>query len=139
MWQDLMNLLEIKLAMSTARHQQTNGGSEHLVKMAKLCLKINCGRDSANWPNSIAATEFALNSSISSVTGYSPLALAFGLSPLEISKNVKEIQIQEQIKKAKINIAKAQDKMEKSANKFKSLPEEIKIGDLVLLDRNGLN
>jgi transposase InsO family protein len=79
MWQDLMDLLEIKLVMSTARHQQTNGGSEHLVKMAKLCLKINCGRDSANWPNSIAATEFALNSSISSATGYTPLALAFGL------------------------------------------------------------
>jgi hypothetical protein len=58
---------------------------------------------------------------------------------LEISKNVKEIQIQEQIKKAKINIAKAQDKMEKNANKLKSVPEDIKEGDLVLLDRNGLN
>ena len=139
MWQDLMNLLEIKLAMSTARHQQTNGGTEHLVKMAKLCLKINCGRDSANWPNSIAATEFALNSSISSATGYSPLALAFGLAPLEISKNTKEIQIHEQIKKAKINIAKAQDKMEKNANRLKSFPEDIKEGDLVLLDRKGLN
>jgi len=139
MWQDLMNLLEIKLAMSTARHQQTNGGSEHLVKMAKLCLKINCARDSANWPNSIAATEFALNSSISSATGYSPLALAFGLSPLEISEKAKDIQIHEQIKNAKINIAKAQDKMERNANKFKSFPEDIKKGDLVLLDRKGLN
>ena len=58
---------------------------------------------------------------------------------MEISKNVKEIQIQEQIKKAKINIAKAQDKMEKNANKLKSVPEDIKEGDLVLLDRKGLN
>jgi hypothetical protein len=139
MWQDLMDLLEIKLVMSTARHQQTNGGSEHLVKMAKLCLSSTCAKDPSDWPNSLAATEFALNSSLSSATGYAPLALAFGLSPLEISENCKEIQITEQIKNAKINMAKAQDKMEKYANKLKSSPEEIKLGDLVLLDRDGLN
>ena len=44
-----------------------------------------------------------------------------------------------QIENAKINMAKAQDKMEKDANKSKRSPEEIKIGDLVLLDRDGLN
>ena len=116
MWQDLMQLLEIKLVMSTARHQQTNGGTEHIVKMAKLSLSITCARDPTDWPNSIPATEFALNSSTSSVTGYTPISLAFGLAPLEFSKNVKEIQIAQQIREAKINIAKAQDKMEKEAN-----------------------
>ena len=139
MWQDLMQQLDIKLVMSTARHQQTNGGSEHLVKMAKLSLSITCTQDPTDWPNSIAATEFALNSSKSSVTGYTPLALAFGLHPLELSKNIKEIQISKQIQDAKLNIAKSQDKMEKYANKLKSSPEEFKEGDLVLLERKGLN
>ena len=139
MWQDLMQLLEIKLVMSTARHQQTNGGTEHLVKMAKLSLSITCARDPTEWPNAIPATEFALNTSKSSVTGYTPIELAFGLSPLEISKNTKQIQIIQQIQKAKINIAKSQDKMEKDANKHRSSTEELKEGDLVLLDRRGLN
>jgi hypothetical protein len=68
------------------------------------------------------------------------MALAFGLAPLEISKrNTKDIQIARQIQEAKINIAKSQDIMEKEANKNRSIPEEIKEGDLVLLDRKGLN
>ena len=67
------------------------------------------------------------------------MELAFGLSPLEISKNTKQIQIIQQIQKAKINIAKSQDKMEKDANKHRSSTEELKEGDLVLLDRKGLN
>jgi hypothetical protein len=60
-------------------------------------------------------------------------------NPSDKELEAKKKILLKKIEEAKINIAKAQDKMEKNANKLKSTPEELKEGDLVLLDRKGLN
>jgi hypothetical protein len=137
-WQEIMNTMEIKLSMSTARHQQTNGATENIVKLVKNCLSSLCADDPKEWPKQIPAVEFALNSSKSAATGYTPFALAFGYLPLEMDPGKNKTNIQDMIQIAKSNMAKAQDKAEISANKRRSIPEEINKGDLVLLSREGI-
>ena len=39
LWQKFAQLLKIELSMATARHQQTNGSTEHYVKMLKQTAK----------------------------------------------------------------------------------------------------
>ena len=38
-WSSLMVNLYVKLTLSTARHQKTNGLAEHIVKMTKKCIR----------------------------------------------------------------------------------------------------
>ena len=138
-WQEITNTMQIKLNMSTARHQQTNGVTENVVKIVKNCLSSLCAGDPKKWPKQIEAVEFALNSSKSTTTGYTPFALAFGYLPREMPKESNKIDLQEIINKAKSNIARAQDKAEVAANKYRTIPKEISKGELVLLNREGIN
>ena len=141
-WNTLMERLRIKLIMSTARHQQTNGQAEHAVKMAKACLRSFVDYKGKNWDELIPQVEYALNNSISSTTGYTPFKLAYGLDPdqtLAIRDPDLALAIQEKIDWARLQMAIQQDKMEEIANKDRSLPPPIKIGDRVLLKRDGIN
>jgi hypothetical protein len=138
-WQEAMNKMEITLSMSTARHQQTNGATENIVKVVKNCLSSLCANDPTEWPAQIEAVEFALNSAKSSSTGYAPFSLAFGYLPSELEPRMNMTELQNIIVNAKLNIAKAQDRAEVTANKHRTIPAEIKVGDLVLLRREGIN
>jgi hypothetical protein len=57
---------------------------------------------------------------------------------LEINSGRNKIIIQDIIQIAKSNIAKAQDKAEILANRYRTTPEKIDKGDLVLLCREGI-
>ena len=131
--------MQITLSMSTARHQQTNGATENIVKIVKNCLSSLCAKDPTEWPDMIEAVEFALNSSKSSTTGYAPFSLAFGYLPSELEPGMNMTEIQNTIHNAKLNIAKSQDRAEINANKHRAMPAELKVGDLVLLRRDGIN
>ena len=124
--------------MGTARHQQSNGGTEHIVKMAKQNLSAICEGNYRNWPKLVPQAELALNTSVSSVTGFAPLTLAFGFDPLLPHNHNQPTAIEENIDKARINAAKSQDNMERKTNLSRSLPETINVGDRVLIDREGI-
>ena len=68
-WQEITEAMQINLSMATARHQQTNGATENIVKMVKNCLTSLCAEEPKEWPKQIRAVEFALNSSKSAATG----------------------------------------------------------------------
>ena len=76
-WKQLMVSMGVKLALPTARHQQTNSTAEHVVKQAKICLRA-LGRPNL-WQNDLPAIAFALNSAVHSTTGFAPFHLALGL------------------------------------------------------------
>ena len=130
--------MQITLSMSTARHQQTNGATENVVKMTKKCLSSLCAGDSKIWPRQIKAVEFALNSTNSATTGYAPFALAFSYLPLELNKESNIMDLQKTISNVKSNIARAQDKAEIAANRHRTTPEGIAKGELILLSQEGI-
>ena len=142
-WQELHQSLDISLLMSTARHQQTNGGTEHLVKMIKNCLiAISC-TDSTDWPTKLTGVQLALNTSVSTTTGFTPAYLAFGLNPRSSINNTHATldhkELYQDLAQAQLNIARQQDKMETMANDKRQLGKQIKIGDYVLLNKDGIN
>ena len=140
-WQSLMQKLEVNLLMSTARHQQTNGQAEHGVKMVKDCLKAYVDYKGRNWDTMLPSVEYSLNNAVSSVTGYTPFQLAFGLDRTKKIKSPSTGVIQElgqNLEWARVQVAAQQDRMERSANRERSIPKKIVVGDRVLIERTGI-
>ena len=139
LWKELAKLLKIELSMSTSRHQQTNGGTEHYVKMLKQTTKCILQENDKEWPAKLCAVEFSLNSSKSRITGYTPFELALGHNPLLI-RNLKKISsLPLDIQRARLAIAQNIDKTEVAVNKKRTLPRPLRVDDLVLLKRTGIN
>jgi hypothetical protein len=80
-WTEWCKLLQIKRAMSTSRHQQTNGGAESAVKTMKHILKRFTNYQQSNWVPLIKQAQFAMNHSTSAATGFSPFYLAHAFQP----------------------------------------------------------
>ena len=141
-WKELMKELGVKLIMSTARHQQTNGQAEHAVKVVKDCLRAYANYRGRNWVHLLPSVEYALNNAVSSTTGYTPFQLAFGLEQDKVAKERSlgvMHELSQNLEWARIQIAGQQDRMEKMANKDRSIPKQVVIGDRVLIDRDGIN
>ena len=80
-WRELFKLTGSKLAMSTANHPQTDGQSERAIRVLKEALKHYISHSQCDWPDHLAAIEFAYNSAKHSTTGHSPFHLEYGVQP----------------------------------------------------------
>ena len=142
LWKSMLEQIQVKTMMPTARHQQTNGQAEHAVKMAKSCLRALADYKGRNWATILPSIEYALNNAISSATGYTPFHFAYGFNPgtsmptadLDLDKAIRE-----KIDEARLRLARYQDRMEVEANKKRSTAQAIGIGIRVLLKREGIN
>jgi len=146
-WKELMKLCDVKLAMSTAFHPQTDGQTENVNKFLESMLRCSMNYEQDNWETLLPACEFAYNSSTHSSTGFSPFLLDCGFEPLtpvnllrykEDSANnasVDEMLLKEQnmLKAAKDNIKIAQEMQAYYANQHRR-HVEYKIGDKVMLN-----
>ena len=76
-WTETHRLLGFKLAKSMAFHPQTNGASERMIcKVSQvLCMLIRSNQ--LDWPKHLAMTEFTINSSVSTSTGFVPFELTY--------------------------------------------------------------
>src|SRR6266403_3288625 len=80
-WHDTHKLLGTKLLMSTSFHPQTDGASEHTIcSIAQILWAMVC-LDQKDWTKKILMTEFALNSAISSSSGFALFELNYGYPP----------------------------------------------------------
>jgi hypothetical protein len=140
LWTKFLEQLGITQTMSTARHQQTNGLAEHMVKMVKNCLRAYADYQGKNWVDFIYTTEFALNDSVSSVTKFTPFELVLGTKVNKLKTGHQEIsrQLIENISLAKQNIAANQDRVEVQANLERATAPEIRVGSKVLVNRTGI-
>ncbi len=80
-WRELHRLLGIKLLTSTAFHPQTDGMSERTIRTISQILRAMVEPEQRNWAQKVPLVEFALNSSQSATTGYSPFELNHGYLP----------------------------------------------------------
>jgi hypothetical protein len=135
LWTEFIHKLGITQTMATARHQQTNGLAEHMVKMVKNCLRAYADYQGKNWEEHIYTTEFALNDSLSSVTKFTPFELVLGKKSGMLITNDCNIssQLAENITIAKQNIAANQDRIEVQANQERLQAPEFQVGSKVLV------
>ena len=80
-WKALWSLLDTKLELPTAYHQQADGQSERMNRTLEQMLRAYTSRSQDNWDTLLMYAAFAYNSSVQASTRFSPIKLAFGQEP----------------------------------------------------------
>ena len=80
-WQELMQMLGVRLKLSTARHPQTDGQTERANRTVEDILRNYVIQRAGDWEDYLATAEFAINSAKHESTGETPFRLALGRTP----------------------------------------------------------
>ncbi|KAJ3543853.1 hypothetical protein NM688_g5811 [Phlebia brevispora] len=78
-WKEVHRILGTWLLMSTAFHPQTDGATERANRSIAQILRACVKPDQSDWVDHLPMVEFAINSSISSSTGFAPFELNYGV------------------------------------------------------------
>ena len=88
-WKELMKILKIKIAMTTAHNPQADGLAERKIKTMEESIRIFANHDSLDnktginrdWSNGLAHFEYAYNSTKHASTGLAPFVAYLGRIP----------------------------------------------------------
>ena len=80
-WKELQKLMKTKLLMSTTFHPQMHGATEWANRSVTQILQMVVDNDQKNWSEKCSMTEFAINSSVNTTTGYAPFELNYRYMP----------------------------------------------------------
>ena len=142
-WENLCNILDIKRNLATARHQQTNGQVERTIRTVKTMLMMLLAQhqlSESQWPSVLSTLEFCINDSVSQSTSFTPFFLVYGQHPNSLESSSKTLPLlwDQHLHQATAAIQKAQDRQARLYNLNRS-PFNPQVGDLVLLQREGIN
>ena len=149
-WSVLHKILGTTLLMSSAYHPQTDGATERVNRTVGSILRSIVATDQHDWCQKLPFVEFALNSSTSKSTGFSPFELNYGYVPSTlhiVQRNVPFEGIRTFIETAHQNLMMAHDSIiaartTSAANTNKqrrATPVEYKPGSMVYLSTKNLN
>jgi RNase H-like domain found in reverse transcriptase/Reverse transcriptase (RNA-dependent DNA polymerase)/Integrase zinc binding domain len=149
-WRETHRLLGTKLLMSTAFHPQTDGATERANRSIGQVLRTMIQPDQRDWVEKLPMTEFALNSCISSSTGFAPFELNYGFLPMFIGGISPNDEAKPGIKRflnqAISNLEMAHDAIIESrvtqtrqANRRRRPEDKISEGDKVYLSTENLS
>jgi transposase InsO family protein len=77
-WRALHDLMGTTLSMSTAYHPQSNGKTERANRTINSIMRHFVNEEQTDWANMLPMAQFAINSTVSEVTGNSPFELNRG-------------------------------------------------------------
>ena len=80
-WRCLAQMSNVKLNMSTADHQQTDGQSENMIRTLSNMIISFIQKDPLNWEMALCQLEFEYNSSTHKSTGLAPFEVDLGRIP----------------------------------------------------------
>ena len=80
-WHELHRLMGTKLLMSTVLHPQMDGVTEWANHSIGQILRMIINDDQKDWAAKCPMAEFALNSSVSATTGFTPFKVNQGYMP----------------------------------------------------------
>jgi len=149
-WRETHRLLGTKLLMSTSFHPQMDGASEQAICSVAQILRAMVRPDQQDWPDKIPMVEFALNSAISSSSGFAPFELNYGYTPSVNPGIVPEPHavpgVRHFVKRALQNLADAYDAIIESrvrqthnANRHRREGDTFAAGDLVFVSTADLS
>ena len=141
-WHETHRILGTKLLMSTSFHPQTDGASERVNRSVGQILWTLILPNQTDWVDKLPLTEFAINSNISSSTGFTPFELNYSYMPSLIGgimpfENAKP-GIKRFVNQALTNLGMAHDAIIKSqvnrtwqSNKRQKAETPLAVGDKV--------
>ena len=142
---ELLKLLGIKSALSTAYHPQTDGTTERVNQEIEAYLSIYCASHPEDWPQALHTLEFTHNNRRHADRQNTPFELMFGESPIAIPlsfENTKYPSIKERMETLFRNREEALAAHELARSRMidrrKSTFVPFKKGDKVWLDSRNL-
>jgi hypothetical protein len=146
-----MNLLSVKLNLSTAFHPQTDGQTERVNQTLEAYMRNYCSYQQDDWSDLLPLAEYAYNSAVSEATKFSPFYANYGFEPRTNWPNPKPSSewdnpassvtvsqweaiwstMHENLGKSRLRMARWYDKHHLKAPEFKP-------GDEVMLDRRNV-
>jgi hypothetical protein len=149
-WRETHKLLGAKLLMSTSFHPQTDGASERAIRSIAQILRAMVRPDQWDWTEKIPMVEFALNSTISSSSGFAPFELNYGYIPIMSTgfapQPVSVPGVKHFVERALQNLTEAHDAIIESrvrqthnANRHRRADDRFAVGDLVYVSTSDLS
>jgi transposase InsO family protein len=146
-WQQLMKLLNIKSAMSTAFHPQTDGQTERMNQVLEDYLRHFVDYNQKDWSSKLDVAEFSINNLHSTSSGVSPFFFVHGYHPRFNTLTVASRRncanrlisdLQEIQGKASLSLQKAKEKQAFYYNQSRRVATVFAPGDQVLLSRRNI-
>lgn len=149
-WRELHRLMGTRLLMSTAYHPQTDGSTERANRTVAQILRTLITSDQTDWIDHVPMTEFAINSAVSSTTGFAPFDLNYGSTPslLQLPRDHVPTEfpgVTQFAERARLNVCAAHDAILVSrvaqtfhANKKRRPDVVYQIGELAYLSTENL-
>ena len=145
---ELNRMLGIKMKLSTAFHPQTDGQTERMNQELEQYLWFFIENRQKDWPEWLAAAEFAINNKVHTATKVSPFMANYGKelrmggdirrkgkveSVTEFVERMKKVQ-----EEAEAALKKTQEEMKRYVDRGRRETEVWKKGDRVLLSTKNL-
>ena len=144
-WEETLKDMGTKVLHSSKYYPQGNP-AERILRDIGVFLRIYCHKNHKNWYRYCEVIERIINSTISPITGFSPLQLMTGVKPPPVFKGVPPLPGEEKITATDVEqCAKAYERMVKRNQKRREKPRkhrpkwEVKVGDKVLLREHNLS
>ena len=140
---ELNRMLGIKTKLSTAFHPQTDGQTERMNQELEQYLQFFIEHRQKDWPEWMAAVEFAINNKVYMATKMSPFMANYGRemrmggdirrkgkveSAMEFVERMKKVH-----EEVEVALRKTQEEMKRYVDRGRRETEEWKKGDRVLL------
>jgi transposase InsO family protein len=82
-WQELFHKTQVKLAMSSSHHPQTDGQTERMNPTMEEMLRHYVSYRQNNWDEALPALEHAYNNSVNATINQEPFVMSYGQKPLD--------------------------------------------------------
>jgi hypothetical protein len=154
-WKEVQRLLGTRLLMSTAFHPQTDGATERANRSIIQILRSLIRPDQKDWVKKVPMTEFAINSSASSSTGYAAFELTQGYLPRmaqsmpdselpgvqAFAQHARDclLQAHDSIIESRVYQTHQANTRRRDENRHQGKAQPIEVGDLVYLATDNLN
>ena len=145
---ELNRMLGIKTKLSTTFHPQKDGQTERMNQELEQYLRFFIEHRQKDWPEWLAAAEFAINNKVHMVTKILPFMANYG-KELRMGGNIRRkgkvesvTEFVERMKKvhqkAKVALKKTQEEMKRYVDRRRKETKKWKKGDRVLLSTKDL-
>ena len=80
-WMSLMELLQVKINMSTAFHLETDGQTERINQTLEQYIRSYCSYQQDDWASLLPLAKYAYNTSLSESSKVTPFEINYGFTP----------------------------------------------------------
>lgn len=135
-WEELTKELGIRIILSTANHQQTDGQSERKIQEVQQYLRMFV-KEQEDWKKWIPLLQFAINDAVSSTTKETPHIATFGSNRKNVWSDGREDRkdLKSLRRQMELEIKWTQERMKEYYDKSRVEAPQLERGDRVYLRR----